>query len=52
MHEEVIRDLKWVPLTALHFSQEVLTMKLVDFFNVPKDDAAFAAESLGYVWTL
>lgn len=33
----------------LQFTQEVVVVEAVDFFNVTKDDIAFATQGLGYI---
>lgn len=50
MHDKVMRNLEWVPLTSLHLPQEVLAVELIDLLNVPEDDAALPPQGLGYIW--
>lgn len=50
--EEAVADPQRVVAAALELSQEILAVEVIEFLQVPKDDAAFATQVLGEVETL
>lgn len=52
MSEEAVADPQRVVAAALKLSQEVLAVEVIEFLQVPKNDAAFPTQVLGEVEAL
>lgn len=50
--EEAVADPKWVVAAALQLPQEVLAVEVIEFLQVPKNDAALPTQVLGEVQAL